>query len=107
LIKQNNNIKAQGKGFFGKWKAQVSDPYIYVEWYQSITPEQAMKETPGNFAIDNSSIISISTKMYGGDEIQISEYYTDIQTTGQNFRVIAAYDTKSLLKHAFSKQVFK
>ena len=106
LKKRNDNLAAQGKGFFGKWKAQVAGPNMYVEWYKSFTPDQIMNETPGNFAFDSATVISIRTKWYGGED-QNSEYHTEIQTTGRNIKIIAAYDTSQIFKQVFGKQLFK
>lgn len=107
IKKRHDDLSARGKGFLGKWKSQVFGPNMYVEWYNSITPEQALTETVGNFAVDNASVVSIQTKMYGGGEDQPSEFHTEIQTTGQYFKIIAAYDTDKLLKQVFNKELFR
>jgi hypothetical protein len=106
LKKRNDNLAAQGKGFFGKWKAQVSGPSMYVEWYKSLTPDQALNETAGNFAFDTTAVVAIRTKWYGGED-QNSEYHTEIQTTDRNYKVIAGYDTGQIFKQVFGKQLFK
>jgi hypothetical protein len=107
MKKRNEDLSAQGKGFLGRWKSQVAGPNMYVEWYKSITPGQALKETVGNFAVDNAAVISIQSKMYGGGEDQTSEFHTEIRTTGQDFKLIAAYDTNKLFKQVFNKTLFK
>jgi hypothetical protein len=104
LKKRNDNLAAQGKGFFGKWKAQVAGPSMYIEWYKSLTPDQIMNETLGNFAFNNTAVVAIRTKWYGGED-QNSEYHTEIQTAGRNLKIIAAYDTRPTFKQVFGKQL--
>jgi hypothetical protein len=107
MKKNNDNLVAQGKGLFGKWKAQIAGPNMYVEWDKSIAPWQALNETPGNWAIDNAAIISIRTKWYGGGDDDTSEFHTEIQPTGENYKIIARYDASKLLKQVFSQTLFK
>jgi hypothetical protein len=104
---RNDTLSAQKKGFFARWKDQVAGTNMYIDWYKSISPEQALKETPGNFAIDNASIISIKMKTFGTGEDENFEFHTEIQTTGENLKFISKYDTNKLLKQVFSKQLFK
>ena len=44
--------KAEGKGFFGQWGAQIGTSFNYHQVYWEIAPEAALAETPGNFAIE-------------------------------------------------------
>lgn len=42
-----------------KWMTKISDARAYIDWYTEITPDLSLNETPGNLAIENSSIINI------------------------------------------------
>lgn len=44
--------KAEGKGFFGQWGAQLGTSFNYHQAYWQMAPEAALAETPGNFAIE-------------------------------------------------------
>jgi len=46
------SAKAQGKGFFGQWGAQLGTSFNYQEAYRDMAPEAILAETPGNFAIE-------------------------------------------------------
>ena len=54
--------KAEGKGFFGQWGAQLGTSFNYHEVYWQMAPEAALAETPGNFAIDRRAIQSVKFK---------------------------------------------
>lgn len=47
--------KADGKGFFGQWGAQIGTSFNYHQVYWQMAPEAALAETPGNFAIERSA----------------------------------------------------
>jgi hypothetical protein len=72
-----------------------------------MTPKEALIETPGNWAIDNATIISIRTKWHSADDDATSEFHTEIRTTGENSKLIAKYATRKLLKLVFGNKLFK
>ena len=47
--------KAEGKGFFGQWGAQIGTSFNYHQVYWEMAPEAALAETPGNFAIERTA----------------------------------------------------
>jgi len=49
-----DGAKADGKGFFGQWGAQLKSSMNYHQEYWEMTPDAALAENPGNFAIDRS-----------------------------------------------------
>jgi hypothetical protein len=69
--------ESKGKGFFSRWwNTMGSDRRIFARYYL-ITPEEILKENPGNFAINNMHIKSVTVldfshrKAYLPDEIII------------------------------------
>jgi hypothetical protein len=48
--------KAKGEGFWGQWAAQLDTSFFYTQRYKQMTPEQAIREQPNNFAIDHGSM---------------------------------------------------
>ena len=63
-----DEAKASGKGFFGQWGAQLGTSMNYHEAYWQMTPDQALAETQGNFAIDRPAIVSVKYKQGVTDE---------------------------------------
>ncbi len=51
--------KAEGKGFWGQWGAQLDTSFFYTQKYKQMTPEQAIREQPDNFAIDHSDLARV------------------------------------------------
>lgn len=50
-----DTAKADGKGFFGQWGAQIGTSFNYHQVYWQMAPEAALAETPGNFAIERAA----------------------------------------------------
>jgi hypothetical protein len=59
--KVSENLKTAKINPVFKWMAKRVDYAAYVEWYTGKTPEEVLNETPGNYAIDNTDIIDVST----------------------------------------------
>ncbi len=57
-----DGAKADGKGFFGQWGAQLAAYSRFAESYLEMPPEQALAETAGNFAIERSTIKKVKLK---------------------------------------------
>lgn len=49
-----DQAKAEGKGFFGQWGAQIASAGSYNDAYWQMSPDAALAETPGNWAIERS-----------------------------------------------------
>jgi hypothetical protein len=49
--------KKQGEGFFARWADQLKATMAYSERYWSIPPDEALGESPGNFAIPTSAAL--------------------------------------------------
>lgn len=64
-----DDAKADGKGFFGQWGAQLTAYSKMAERYYSMSPAQILAENPGNFAIERSQIEKAKLKAgMAGDE---------------------------------------
>lgn len=62
------NAKAEGKGFFGQWGAQLKSSASYSEAYRQMSPDAALAETPGNWAIERSQYQGAKFRMGVMDE---------------------------------------
>ena len=60
--------KAEGKGFFGQWGAQLGTSFNYHEGYWQLAPEAVLAETPENFAIERGAFQGAKFKIGIVDE---------------------------------------
>ncbi|MGD0804918.1 MAG: zinc ribbon domain-containing protein [Candidatus Bathyarchaeia archaeon] len=98
---RRDKAAAEGKGFFGKWKAQMQGFNTYTDWYKDKTPDQALGETPGNYAIDNSAMRNIKVKEDSDDDSGMDLYYIEITTPTGKLKFKTPYDPRKLLQAAY------
>ena len=55
--------KLDGKGLVGQWGAQLGASFNYHDAYRHMSPDAALAETPGNFAIDRSAIQKVKYRV--------------------------------------------
>jgi len=56
LKEAQEKAKAKGEGFWGQWGAQLDTSFFYTMRYKQMSPEQAIREQPDNFALEHSEI---------------------------------------------------
>jgi len=98
---RRDKAAAEGKGFFGKWKAQMQGFNTYTDWYRDKTPDQTLGETPGNYAIDNSAIRNIKVNEDSDGEGGMDLYYIEIMTPTGKLSFKTQYDPRKLLQAAY------
>jgi hypothetical protein len=107
-MQARDQAKADGKGFFGQWSDQLKASFGYTKRYLTMDPAAIIAETPGNFAIDNSSISEIKLKRKYLDqdntryewEVQIHSY-----AGKHEFRMDDNNDYVEMLKRGYSDRV--
>ncbi len=80
--------KAEGKGFFGQWGAQLGAFAAFSQRYYEMTPDQTLAETAESFAIDRSTIVK--AKIVHGTMDENGAESPDrliIKTTGKKYRL--------------------
>ena len=102
--------KAEGKGFFGIMKDQLAAQFQYSRRYETMDPDQALAETPGNAAIPNSSVSAISLQLRGGgydDDNSYSEFKMTVTSAQGSFEYMIAEDDRfvTTLKTAYGDRV--
>jgi len=100
--------KEEGKGFFARWGEQLKASMNYAERYWQMTPDEALRESPRNFAIQNTSVkkIKVSTKDESRGSDDASRSYTELKIEASvgkfEFRVDGhAKSIKDALKGGF------
>jgi uncharacterized Zn finger protein (UPF0148 family) len=107
----NNTIKArrskaegEGKGFFGKWKAQMQNFGSYTDYYEGMMPDQILMDSKENYAVDNSSIKGLNIREDSGDESMMTWYSLEILTTGKKISFKTQYDPTEAFDIAYGLQ---
>ena len=76
--------KAEGKGFFGQWGAQIASAGSYNDAYWQMPPDAALAEMPGNWAVERSQYQGAKFRMGMSDEnTQTPDVLTVKSTTGK------------------------
>lgn len=63
-----DGAKADGKGFFGQWGAQLGTTMNYHQAYWEMSPDAALAETPGNFALHRRDVLDVKFRQGVSDE---------------------------------------
>lgn len=103
-----DQAKAEGKGFFGAWGDQLKATFGYIKKYLNIPPEVIIAETPGNFAIYNSTISEIKVHLKGaGEDEGPREFEVEIKTSSGTFKYRTGEDSDNtnLLKRVYGDRV--
>jgi zinc-ribbon domain len=107
-IKQSRaNAANEGKGFFGKWAAQMTGFYDYTKWYSKYTPDQVLQETEGNFSIDNAVIRRIRISDDSDEDSSRVEYGVEFQMVNNKLYFKSSLNSESQFKQAYGNVVVK
>ena len=101
--------RAEGKGFFGIMKDQLSAQFGYAVRYETMNPDLALAETPGNIAVENARITAINMKLRdtGSGEVEYTEFRMSVVSADGTFEYLVAEDDRytGLLKQVFGDKV--
>ena len=101
--------KAEGKGFFGIMKDQLSAQFRYAIRYETMNPDMALAETPGNISVENARITAINMKLRdtGSGEMEYMEFKMSVESADGRFDYLMAEDDRyvNLLKQVYGDKV--
>jgi hypothetical protein len=100
--------REQGNGFFGAWADQLAATFQYAVRYETMSPDTALAETPGNFAIENSQITVVDLSLRDHeDSSSYREFKLVIKSVGGKFEFMIAEDDRfiNILKTAYGPKV--
>ena len=104
--KAKEKAKSEGKGFFGRWGAQLASSLNYSERYRNMSISDIKNETPGNLSFDNDTITKIKIRM--NDQSQESGrifYNIDFYASGEKYKFTTEQDVETEFKKAFGNKV--
>ena len=93
--------KAEGKGFFGAWGDQLKATFGYTKRYLSMPPQAILSETPGNFALNNSTINEIKFRLKRDYEGDHHGFDVEIKSSMGNYKY--AMDENSEFTNIFKR----
>jgi hypothetical protein len=109
IAEANAKAKAEGKGFFGIIGSQLSASFGFGKRYETMSPDLALAETAGNFAIDNTRITAIKISLLGtqASNTEWEEFRMIIETMDGKFEYIIAQDDRftTLLQTVYGDRV--
>jgi predicted amidophosphoribosyltransferase len=101
--------KAEGKGFFGIMKDQLSAQFRFAVRYETMNPDMALAETPGNLSVENARITAINMKLRdtGSAEIEYTEFKMVVESADGKSEYMMAEDDRyvNLLKLVYADKV--
>lgn len=88
MVKQaQSDAKAEGKGFLGRWGAQLRAPSNYHERYWQMALDATLAESAGNFAIDRTTIKKVKFKAGIVDDEHTTFDQVTIKTTSDKYKL--------------------
>ena len=101
--------RAEGKGFFGIMKDQISAQFRYAVRYETMNPDMALAETPGNISVGNERITAVSMKLRdtGSGDMEYTEFRMTVESADGKFEYMIAEDDRYiiLLKQVYGDRV--
>jgi len=90
VMEARDRAKAEGKGFFGQWGAQMGTSFRYADRFKGWTPEAAFAENPGSVVIPNGSVSEVkllkARKGGWGDDDERVFYKLEIRSAVGEYR---------------------
>ena len=107
IMEAQAKAKAEGKGFLGIVQDQMAASFGFALRYEKMTPDQALAETPGNIAIENSRISAIKMQLKDSVNTNYSEFKTVIDSMDGKFEYMIAEDERftNLLKTVYGDRL--
>ena len=107
IMEAQVKAKAEGKGFLGIVQDQMAASFGFALRYEKMSPDQALVETPGNIAIENSRISAIKMQLKESGNQNYHEFKTVIESMDGKFEYMIAEDERftNLLKTVYGDRL--
>ncbi len=108
VVKESREqAKAEGKGFFGQWGAQMKGFSRYAERYASMGAQAVLAENSANFAIPNSGIksIKVKNKSRSDEDGFTNEWESTIHSDSGKLKFKTDFDPKEHLQKIYGDRV--
>lgn len=107
VMEAQAKAKAEGKGLFAIMGDQMAAQFQYAKRYEGMSPDAALSETPGNTAMENSSLSAIDVRMIDEEDSATSEFGITLRSTIGKTELRISRDDHSIeiLKIAYGARV--
>jgi hypothetical protein len=82
-----DQAKAEGKGFFGRWGAQLSATMSYTERYMAMDPEAILRQHQGCRTLENADIVSAKLRRREDQESDSTSWELSLRTSGERLKL--------------------
>ena len=90
VMDTRDKAKADGKGFWGQWGAQIGTSFRYADRFKGWTPDAAVADNPGSVVIPNDSVTEVKLlrdrKGRGSGGVEQIYYRLEIRSTVGEYR---------------------
>jgi hypothetical protein len=100
--------KAEGKGFWDQWGAQLETSFFYTEKYKHMSPEEALRERPENYALDLSEIskVTLWQKTEKGNQVLKRIFWeVEFESKRGKEKYVVDLDPENALANAFGSKL--
>ena len=97
VAEAQRKAKEEGKGFLARWGEQIKASLSFSQRYLEMSPEEALSETRGNFAIAHSDIhsIKIRSKSQSSGNDDVDRTVTELTIEGAGKKLVYTMDAFS------------
>lgn len=82
-----DHAKAEGKGFFGRWGAQLSATQNYTERYMTMDPDAILRQHEGCRTLENADIVSAKLRRREDQESDSTSWELSLRTSGERLKL--------------------
>lgn len=75
VVEARDEAASEGKGFIGKWAAQMKASLGYTSRYLEMDPEEILRQNPNHVAMPNSSISKVRIQMREDQNRNVTLWY--------------------------------
>ncbi|WP_292466003.1 hypothetical protein [Methanolobus sp.] len=103
-----DQAKAEGKGFFGQWGAQMKGSFNYAERYAGMNAQEVLAESPANYSVQNAGINSIKIKKkvsYDDNDSSSITWEINILSGSDKLKFKTDFDPKDTLQKIYGNRV--
>lgn len=97
VVEARDEAASEGKGFMGKWAAQMKASLGYTSRYLEMDPEEILRQNPNHEAMPNSSISKVRIQMREDQNRNVTLWYLTLHGPAGKTKYELPSRTKDLI----------
>ena len=97
VVEARDEAASEGKGFMGKWAAQMKASLGYTSRYLEMDPEEILRQNPNHEVIPNNSISKIRIQMREDQNRNVTLWYLTLHGPAGKTKYELTSRTKDLI----------